>query len=123
MYVTPVQVSDSPDTRATGLILKKANNMLASGRIIMAIDAGGQDTDLHKYGRYLVSEAEKIVQSILSGSVFLTGATPLSSSSAGTAPVIVNAEDESEVDSFYKNFKPSALQSRPGLWGLYGGDY
>lgn len=123
MYVTPVQIADSPDTRSSRLILKKACNMLASGRIIMAMDAGGQDSDLHKYGRYLVSEAEKIVQAIMAGSMYLNGATPLNSASAGTAPVIVNADDKSQVDAFYDNYKPSTMPLPPILWRFYSGDY
>lgn len=123
LYVTPVQISDAPDTRPTKLILKKANNMLASGRIIMSMDAGGQDSDLHKYGRYLVSEAEKIVQAIVSGAVYLTGATPLNADQAGTAPTILNAEDTSNVDAFYDNYKPSLIPPLPRLWPFYGGEY
>lgn len=105
-YVTPVSITDTPATRASRLMLKKANAMLASGRIIMAVDAGGQDTDLHKYGRYLIGEAEKIVAAIASGQITLQGATPLSASPGGTAPVIVNLDAESSVESFYDNFKP-----------------
>lgn len=123
LYVTPVQIADSPDTRASRLILKKANNMLASGRIIMAMDAGGQDSELHKYGRYLVSEAEKIVQAISSGTIFLVGATSLGTATGGTAPVIVNAEDKSQVDSFYDNYKPSLFPGTPIAWHFYNGDY
>lgn len=117
-YVTPVQITDSPSTRASKLMLKKANSMLASGRIIMAMDAGGQDTDIHKYGRYLISEAEKIVTAIATGQVTLQGATLLSGSPGGTAPVIVNQDATSAVDSFYDNFKPRLVCPPRYPWWL-----
>lgn len=103
-YVTPVNLQETPENRASILVLKKANNFLASGRIIMAVDAGGQDSELHKYGQYLVREAEKIVRSIAEGQFILVGATRLNGEAGGSAPTIDNADPVSIVDAYYENF-------------------
>lgn len=103
-YVTPVNLQETPENRASMLVLKKANNFLASGRIIMALDSGGQDSELHKYGAYLVREAEKIVRSIAEGEFILVGATRLSGEAGGSAPTIDNADPVSIVDAYYDNF-------------------
>ncbi|MFD5451674.1 hypothetical protein [Streptomyces sp. NPDC127100] len=103
-YVTPVSIQETPQTRPTKLILKKVNNFLASGRIIMALDSGGEDTQLHSYGRYLVTQAEAIIKQIASGDVTLVGAQPINSGGNGNAPVIVNGDAASIVDTFYDNF-------------------
>lgn len=103
-YVTPISIQETPTTRPSKLILKKANNFLASGRIIMAVDSGGQDTQLHSYGRYLVNQAEQIVAKIANGEFILVGAQRISDTAGGNAPVIVNGDAESLVDAFYDNF-------------------
>lgn len=103
-YVTPVSLQDAPESRASKLVLKKANNFLASGRIIMAVDAGGQDSELHKYGQYLVREAEKIVRAIAEGEFILVGATRLDGEMSSSAPTIDNADAASIVDAYYDNF-------------------
>lgn len=106
LYITPVVVATSPLSRSTMLILKKVNNFLASGRIILAMDAAGQNKQLHSYGKYMVTEAEGILKAITEGKITLAGATPILSG-GGTAPVIVNAESTSTVDEFYSNFIPA----------------
>lgn len=103
-YVTPVSIQETPATRPSKLILKKANNFLATGRIIMAIDSGGEDSQLHSYGRYLVSQAELIVKNIASGEFSLVGAQPLNPGGTGNAPSITNEDSESIVGAFYNNF-------------------
>ncbi|MEU4066664.1 hypothetical protein AB0F25_30500 [Streptomyces wedmorensis] len=106
-YVTPVSLQETPENRASILILKKANNFLASGRIIMAVDAGGQESELHKYGQYLVRQAEAIIKAIKEGEFQLVGAVRLNPELGGTAPIIHNADSESIVDAYYDNFNRS----------------
>lgn len=124
LYVTPVSVQAGPLTRPTTLILKKANNFLATGRIILAMDSAGQEANLHKYGRYLIGEAEKILQGILQGTILLPGAASLTGDQGGTAPTIKNAEAESVVDQFYGNFNVSTwpYPSKPVFFGRPEGD-
>lgn len=124
IYITPISVQAGPTTRPTMLILKKANNFLATGRIILAMDSAGQDDALHKYGRYLIGEAEKILQAITEGKILLTGATPIDGTSNATVPTILNAEDKSLVDSFYENFNLSSWPnpSTPTYFGRPEGD-
>lgn len=124
IYVTPVSVQAGPTTRPTQLILKKANNFLASGRIILAMDSAGQEDQMHKYGRYLVGEAEKILQGIIDGKIILTGATQINGATGVTAPTILNAETESLVDQYYDNFNVATwpYPSKPAYLGRPEGD-
>lgn len=124
IYVTPVSVQVGPTTRPTMLVLKKANNFLATGRIILAMDSAGQDDALHKYGRYLVGEAEKILQAITEGKILLTGATPINGTTNSTVPTIKNAEGQSLVDQFYENFNVTTWPhpSKPAYLGRPEGD-
>lgn len=107
IYVTPVVVQTSAINRVTTLILKKLNNFLASGRIILALDAAGQNDRLHAYGMYLIKESQGILVAISDGKILLPGAQLVVTNTGGTAPTILNAEKASLVDAFYENFNPA----------------
>lgn len=106
IYKTPVpMLDDSPATRPARLLLKRLNNLLASGRLIMAMTTGGQRLELHAYGASLVSEATKVLNAIAAGDVLLTGAElidPVEGQEPSfTGPQIANVDEESNVEAFY----------------------
>jgi hypothetical protein len=110
-YATPVVVGSSPEERPTTLLLKKINAWLASGRLIMAKDAGGEDDQLHQYGFYLVNEAMAALNAIVDGSVVLPGATPATpDDNLSSAPIISNVDASSAVEDFACVFGSPAQQ-------------
>lgn len=114
-YQCPIDMSDLGTVkRPARLLLKRVSNWLATGRIILAVDAAGEDTQLHAYGLKLVSDAMAVLQAIADGSVVLEGATTLTDSdeaSAGLrrAPAIANLDESSIVEGFYEALNPNNL--------------
>lgn len=117
LYVTPVTFADPlPAThRPSQLMLKNINILLASGRLILDMAAGGEDNSLHAYGRSMWSEGNQLLKRIASGEIELVGAekvpeeAPLSQNSG---PIIVNEDPESLVAGFYQNYRG------PGAGGM-----
>lgn len=111
-YATPVVADTSPEQRPVGLLLKRINAWLATGRIILAKDAAGEDDQLHQYGEYLVREANKALDQIVDGTIVLPGvdlATP--EASTVTGPDAAWGDSESLVEAFGTTFGSPALQS------------
>lgn len=103
VYVTRVDVSsNSPVVKPAKLLLKRLNVFLATGRMLMAVDAGGEDDQLHAYALSLVQEANECIEYIVSGQIRLDGA-PLVEGEAPTerGPMISNLDKESNVEAFY----------------------
>lgn len=100
-YETPVSL-DSLE-RPASLLLKRINVWLATGRLLMAADSGGEDTHLHQYGEYLVREASAALKAIADGSILLTGATltPTPDNEVALKVLISNKDATSNVDDFY----------------------
>lgn len=120
IYRTPVTFTDpdDPATRPARLLLKRINAHLASGRLIMALDAGGQDDRLHAYGYSLVKEAVASLMGIADGSIVLEGAAPVVEAPDSVEPkgiVINNLDEESNVEAFYNRVaSPTYI---PGFFG------
>lgn len=117
-YATPIVVGDSAEERPTKLLLHRLNNWLASGRLIMALDGGGEDDQLHQYGLYLVTEASKVLDLIAAGELPLPGAESASpTSNTVTGPQYSTGDDASFVESFNDVFgnpaQTSLLLPRP----------
>lgn len=114
IYVTPIIVSSSnPRHRASELILKRINRMLASGRIMLDIAAAGEQSDLHAYGRAMLKEAMDLLDKISSGDIVLAGAEPLpvpeGEQGDSSGPRIHNEDSVSLVQSFYEGLDPNNL--------------
>lgn len=110
-YVTPIALDAAdPAVRPAALALKLINAKLASGRIIMAADAGGQDKQLHQYGLSLVKEAQASLLMLSASSETLPGAEPLpvqGETNEGYGPRIFNKDPASVVDFFYDTLNPT----------------
>lgn len=103
LYVVPFDVSEAgPLSVRSRTFIKRAAAFLATGRMIMAVDAGGEDTTLHAYGLSLVREALGWLAMITSGQITLDGAEPTPTNSDGnTGPTIKNTDAVSSMDAFY----------------------
>lgn len=90
----------------TALLLKRLNIYLSSGRLIMSIAIGGENKQLHAYGKALIDQALEVLKEIREGKLTLLGAQPRPGSAAGgnvNRPVINNLDDESYVEGFYRD--------------------
>ena len=101
VYVLPLSLGEgTPDA----LLLKKINRMLASGNLLLAAAAPGEDTVLHNYGYWQVKEAQKALALIIEGTILLS-ATKVppdpETIKRVTGPAIINKDTASFVDGFY----------------------
>lgn len=122
-YATPIAVGESAEERPVRLLLKRINNWLASGRLIMALDGGGEDDQLHQYGLYLVTEASKTLQQIVDGEIVLPGVDPSSpSSEIVTGPLMTTGDAYSLVEGYSEVFGNPATNAleRPRYPVCYG---
>jgi hypothetical protein len=113
IYVTPVtfDLTNNPGSRVSQLMLKKINQLLASGRIVMDMAAGGEDDNLHAYGYSMWREAWTLLQDIVNGKYVLdtaSGKIPTDVSNANTAVSVHNEDGYSLVEAFYSGV-PSVL--------------
>lgn len=79
------------------LTLKTINNRLASGRLILTLDAAGEGTQLHAYGWSLVQEALGELMVLANQDVDLTAIklTLTSSGQSDMSPSVRNHDEES----------------------------
>lgn len=112
LYFTPVDMSSDPGTvsRPSRLLLKRVSNFLASGRLMLATAAGGEDDQLHAYAKYLVDSATAVLMKIATGEIRLDGAVRLGDpeEEGSRGPVISNVDPESNVEAFYDRIYTAA---------------
>lgn len=123
-YTTPVVLlSTDPAQRAGNLMLKRINSHLATGRLILAVSAGGEDKVLNAYGKSLVDESVAALAELTAGQYVLVGATPLSGDTVvnTNAPKISNLDATSRVEDFYDMLEnPPLVPYVPGWpWAGY----
>jgi hypothetical protein len=101
-YVTPVILDGNvPAQRPGVLLLKRINTWLASGRLLMALDAAGEDDQVHQYADRLVREAMAALKMIEDGEILLPGAEPVNpTESRTTGPVASWGDDASPVEEY-----------------------
>lgn len=118
IYVLPLTPAPAANT-VYALMLKRANAMIASGRMILSNATGGEDSSVHAYGMYCLSEGQAILQRIVSGQIDLVGIQRIEvGGSTANAPSIVQVDLLSPVDQFYgwmadQPYAPSPIW-RPG---------
>jgi len=127
LYKTPVVVTEenpvgtpNPVARPVRLLLKRLNNFLASGRLLMAASAGGEDDRVHAYGWSLVQDATLALQQIAEGKILLEGVEPADGNTDGvpvTAPLIYNEDPESNVSAFYDRIVNPDFRYYPDVVG------
>jgi len=107
VYLTPIVIpEDIPENRPSILLLKRINNCLASGRLIMDMALGGEDTVLNAYGLKLYNEGIALLTELCGADYTLVGAGKIPSEDAreNTGPQIVNEDATSLVEGFYTGF-------------------
>lgn len=113
LYSTPVDLTRTELIRPARLLLKRINAWLATGRLLMAVDAGGEDNRLHAYAARLVRDATLALDSIVSGGTILEGALTVAGATVEVQlPIhVFNLDQESNVEAFYNrvmnpNYRP-----------------
>lgn len=104
IYTLPLP-GDLPEYQK--LLLKGINNKLASGRLIMAVAIGGEDSTVHAYAARLVQEATQELLAIANGIVELAAdraVAPADVQAGSRTPSIKNLDSESAVEAFTNNF-------------------
>lgn len=104
LYQTPIDVSEvSAVPRPARLLLKRINNFLASGRLLMAAASAQEDSQVHAYGWSLVKEGTAALDQIASGAILIEGAVKLDTGddAAVTGIIVDNIDSESNVEAYY----------------------
>lgn len=117
-YQTPIDVSDTSQVpRYARLFIKRVANNLATGRLILAVAAGGEDSQVHAYGWSLVQSSLDALKQIADGTYDIVNAAPTdpNQSTRVTGPVIAGGDATSGVDAFYGAVSayPSSLTAQP----------
>lgn len=129
IYTTPLDVTPGPTetppgtgpmTRPSRLLIKRISNWLASGRLMLATSAGGEDDQLHAYARYLVESSTSVLMSIARGEILLEGAEKedTTGDEGVYGPLISNVDPESNVEAFYDRIYASPANSFMTAWGV-----
>lgn len=115
-YSIPVVVdAQVAEERSDALFLANVNAQLASGRLITSAASGGENTDVHAYGRMLLSTAIKALKDIQDGKYDLLSATPLpSQANRLQGPIIISKDKFSQVDAFYDSYGTQPCGLREG---------
>ena len=102
LWATPVDVLNiSPVARHSKLLLKRINLSIATGRLVLSLNAG-RDDRLHAYGLRMLTEGLTYLAKIVSGEILLDGAPrPEGTPDLNPGVMIVNQDELSAVDAFY----------------------
>lgn len=105
-YVTPIILDvNVPAQRPGFLLLKRINAWLASGRLIMALDAGGEDDQVHQYAERLIKEALLALDMVVDGTIIIPGAEPVNPDAPQiTGPLAAWGDDTSPVEAYDETF-------------------
>jgi hypothetical protein len=120
LYVTPIELLDTPENRPSLLWLKTCNKFIASGRLILDIAIAAEDDNLNAYGLSLLNQGLDMLKAIQSGAASITGATPLDPTAGthATGPMIYNEDSVSLVQAGYEFLlDPLALPGWPPIVG------
>lgn len=100
VYILPLPFTGLPVHQQ--LILTNIALKLASGRLILAQAVGSEDSAVHAYGKSLIDEAMRDLWAIRNQTIDLTAPKVEGGASVGgDAPVILEGDLYSGVDSFY----------------------
>lgn len=105
IYETPIVLEEAdPATRPARLLLKRINNFLATGRLLMAVASPEEDDRVHAYASRLINEANLSLGMIAKGEIDLAevGAVKLPAADGPEMrPLVKYGDAESNVEAFY----------------------
>lgn len=128
LYETPINVTLSGTVpKPVKLLLKRINISLATGRLILTLDATGENKNLNAYGQSLITQALEALASIAKGDPILPGVPSANPDDEVTSnlPQLANKDNESYVEAFYERIAnpwylyPPVIQREP----FYGAPY
>nr|DAK84360.1 MAG TPA: head to tail adaptor [Caudoviricetes sp.] len=110
-YVTPITVNpNDPAERSAAYWLQNVTSMVAAARLMLSISAPGSQDTANNYGQYLLSNAQQLMNDVISGKVELPGAEEVAANgSIIQGPTVLNQDAYSQVDLFYDNFEPEGF--------------
>lgn len=118
LYETPILTSETDEEkRDDSLLLKNICASLATGRLITSMAAGGEQSQMHDYGKYLINFAYARIKQLVTGARDLTSAIKKPQPEEDLmrkGPIAVHGDAYSLVDNFYENFQPTGYQ--PQHW-------
>lgn len=113
IYITPIEIPNGAQFRPSVLALKKINWLLASGRMILDLNASGESDNQHAYGMGMLKEGLALLKAYATEERKLAGAAkhevPEGEQLPFTGPAIFNEDPESLVESFYKRSASSPM--------------
>ena len=113
IYITPIEIPNDAQYRPARLALKKINWLLASGRMILDLNASGESDNQHAYGMGMLKEGLALLKAYATEERKLDGAAkielPEGEQPSFTGPAIFNEDPESLVESFYKRSASSPM--------------
>lgn len=127
-FLYPTPFTEGALSRPGWLLIQRLANFIASGRLLMEIDQGGEEQMIHAYGKSLLQQATDAMSLILSGAIDLRPGDDGSTEVPATnGMLIANVDDFSVVDKFYDYMaKPPIFLQRfpfipdrlnpPGVW-------
>lgn len=128
LYKTPVQFTTAGDQEkyaVTMTFLKQLNARLATGRLIMALDAAGQNQALHAYGLFLLKEVKAILDQIRDRDIVLEGA-PINDNDPSVynapGPAIFQLDAFSGVEAFYAIVQNPNIYNPETIFGASDGN-
>lgn len=101
----------APIPNYSKLLLKRCANLIASGRMIMALAVGGEDLSTHAYGNSLLTEGHLMMESLCNGNTDIPNAVIIDVVVSGIdrGPSIQQQDATSGVDAFYTFVGPSTF--------------
>lgn len=126
IYATPFDVSDGgPMTNAAKLLIKTLSIHISSGRAMMDLGTSGENGMPNAYGKYLLDQAEAMLELIVEGRVILDGAAPENPNAPeefSSRVLISNVDEYSMVEAFYDWARRPALirGGGPLVGGIFG---
>lgn len=99
-------------------ILKRINQLIATGRLVMAQAVPSEDNSTQAYGTYMLREGQELLRQVAMQEVLLPGVTPsVATAGAGNGPAIINLDGASAMEHFYEWANP--LIPVAGQWGAH----
>lgn len=117
-FLVPIDTGNTSTVEPHAILaLKRINNHLATGRLILAVAVGGEDDSLHAYGAYLVREALAALAAMIADpEAYLPGAEVRADLPATTGPTIKHQDSESAVSRFYDEYMGVGTSMLPAPW-------